>query len=253
MLRKTLTAILIAAILLPFLFFGMLSVGQAWFYPSILPQRFTLSNWQELLVGQSELQVSLLLSLLLGMGVAILSTLAGFVISKEIARAKYKSRWLLLAYWPFVLSPVVLAILVQRFFLLTGMSGEVIGVLLGQLILAFPFAVIFFQSFWTQEVWQLEQQSQTLGASAVYTLQKVLLPLAQPLLLICFFQTFLISWFEYGLTQFIGLGKVKTLTILVFKYVNEANIFHAALASLLLMLPPALLLWLNKKFVFRGI
>ncbi|PTX18426.1 putative spermidine/putrescine transport system permease protein [Pontibacter mucosus] len=253
MLRKTLTAILIAAILLPFLFFGMLSVGQAWFYPSILPQRFTLSNWQELLVGQSELQVSLLLSLLLGMGVAILSTLAGFVISKEIARAKYKNRWLLLAYWPFVLSPVVLAILVQRFFLLTGMSGEVIGVLLGQLILAFPFAVIFFQSFWTQEVLQLEQQSQTLGASAVYTLQKVLLPLAKPLLLICFFQTFLISWFEYGLTQFIGLGKIKTLTILVFKYVNEANIFHAALASLLLMLPPALLLWLNKKFVFRGI
>lgn len=253
MLRKTLTAILIAAILLPFLFFGVLSVGQAWFYPSILPQRFTLDNWQELLVGQSELQISLLLSLLLGVGVAILSTLTGFIISKEIARAKYKNRWLLLAYWPFVLSPVVLAILVQRFFLLTGMSGEVIGVLLGQLILAFPFAVIFFQSFWTLEVLQLEQQSQTLGASAVYTLQKVLLPLAKPLLLFCFFQTFLISWFEYGLTQFIGLGKVKTLTILVFKYVNEANIFHAALASLLLMLPPALLLWLNKKFVFRGI
>lgn len=253
MLRKTLTVLLIAAILLPFLFFGVLSVGQAWFYPDILPQRFTLSNWQELLVGQSELQVSLLLSLIIGLGVAILSTLAGFIISKEIARAKHKNRWLLLAYWPFVLSPVVLAILVQRFFLLTGMSGEVIGVLLGQLILAFPFAVIFFQSFWSHEVLQLEQQSQTLGASAVYTLRNVLLPLAKPLLLICFFQTFLISWFEYGLTQFIGLGKVKTLTILVFKYVNEANIFYAALASLLLMLPPALLLWLNKKFVFRGI
>ncbi|MCX2740318.1 ABC transporter permease [Pontibacter anaerobius] len=251
--RKILTAILATAILLPFLFFGMLSVGQAWFYPSVLPQRFTLANWQELLAGQSELQVSLLLSVILGLGVAILSTVAGFVISREIARAKYKNRWLLLAYWPFVLSPVVLAILVQRFFLLTGMSGEVIGVLLGQLILAFPFAVIFFQSFWSHEVLQLEQQSQTLGATAVYTLQKVLLPLARPLLLICFFQTFLISWFEYGLTQFIGVGKVKTLPILVFKYVNEANSSHAALASLLIMLPPALLLWTNKKFIFRGI
>ncbi|TPE46358.1 ABC transporter permease [Pontibacter mangrovi] len=251
--RKILTTILASAILLTFLFFGMLSVGQAWFYPGILPQRFSLQSWQELLVGQSELQEGLLLSLVLGVGVAILSTLSGFVISKEISRAKYKNRWLLLAYWPFVLSPVVLAILVQRFFLLTGMSGEVIGVLLGQLILAFPFAVIFFQSFWSHEVLQLEEQSQTLGAPAAYTLQNVLLPLAKPLLLICFFQTFLISWFEYGLTQFIGLGKVKTLTILVFKYVNEANIFHAALASLLIMLPPALLLWLNKKFIFRGI
>lgn len=253
MLRKSLTAILASAILLPFLFFAVLSVGQAWFYPSVLPQRFTLANWQQLWSGQSELQFGLLRSLILGLGVAILSTLLGFIISKEIALAKYKNRWLLLAYWPFVLSPVVLAILVQRFFLLTGMSGELIGVLLGQLILAFPFAVIFFQSFWGPEVLQLGQQSQTLGASAVYTLRYVLLPLAKPLLLICFFQTFLISWFEYGLTQFIGLGKVKTLTILVFKYVNEANIFHAALASLLIMLPPALLLWANKKFVFRGI
>jgi putative spermidine/putrescine transport system permease protein len=253
MLKKGLKGILISAILMPFLFFAMLSLGQAWFYPGILPQRFTADNWQQLLVGHSELQEGLLISLLLALGIALLSTLTGFLVSKEIARARNKNQWLLLAYWPFVLSPVVLAILVQRFFLLTGMSGEVIGVLLGQLILAFPFAVIFFQSFWTNQVLQLEQQSLTLGAAAVYTLQKVLLPLAMPMLLICFFQTFLISWFEYGLTQLIGLGKVKTLTILVFKYVNEANVFYAALASLLIMLPPALLLWANKQFVFRGI
>ncbi|QNF35266.1 ABC transporter permease subunit [Adhaeribacter swui] len=253
MFRKILLSTPMAAILLPYLFFGMLSLGQRWFYPDILPQHFTLDNWQQLFVKQGELQIGLFLSLILGLGVAFLSTLMGFVVSKEISWAKHKNRWLLLAYWPFVLAPVVLAILVQRFFLLTNMSGEVIGVLLGQLILAFPYAVILFQSFWNNQVLQLEQQSLTLGAPAGYTLRHILLPLAKPLLLMCFFQTFLISWFEYGLTQFIGLGKVKTLTILVFKYVNEANIFYAALASLLIMLPPALLLWFNKKFIFRGI
>lgn len=253
MLRRILQTILILAILLPYLFFGMLSVGQGWFYPGVLPQQFTAHNWQQLVTKQGELPNGLLLSLLLGLGVALLSTLSGFVISKEVAKAQHKNRWLLLAYWPFVLAPVVLAILIQRFFLLTGMSGEVTGVLLGQLILAFPYAVIFFQSFWNNQVLQLEQQSLTLGASPLYTVWRILLPLAKPLLLMCFFQTFLLSWFEYGLTQFIGLGKVKTLTILVFKYVNEANIFYAALASLLIMLPPTLLLWFNKRFVFRGI
>ncbi|QMU29937.1 ABC transporter permease [Adhaeribacter radiodurans] len=252
MFRKILLSTLLSAVLLPYVFFGILSLGQKWFYPDILPQRFTLDNWQQLLVRQGELQVGLLLSLVLGVGVALLSTLMGFVVSKEIAWAKHKNRWLLLAYWPFVLAPVVLAILVQRFFLFTNLSGKVIGVLLGQLMLAFPYAVILFQSFWNNQVLQLEQQSLTLGASAGYTLRHILLPLAKPLLLMCFFQTFLISWFEYGLTQFIGLGKIKTLTILVFKYVNEANIFYAALASLLIMVPPAILLWFNKKFVFKG-
>ena len=253
MLRRILQATLILAILLPYVFFGVLSVGQGWFYPDILPQQFTANNWQQVVATQGELPNGLFLSLLLGFGVALLATLTGFVISKEVAKAKHKNRWLLLAYWPFVLAPVVLAILIQRFFLLTGMSGEVIGVLLGQLILAFPYAVIFFQSFWNNQVLQLEQQSLTLGASPLYTLWHILLPLARPLLLMCFFQTFLISWFEYGLTQFIGLGKVKTLPLLVFKYVNEANIFYAALASLLIMLPPTLLLWFNKRFVFKGI
>lgn len=67
----------------------------------------------------------------------------------------------------------------------------------------------------------------------------------------CFFQAFLISWFEYGLTTLIGIGKVQTLTVKVFQYIGEANIFHAALASLLLALPPAGLLWVNKQVLFK--
>jgi putative spermidine/putrescine transport system permease protein len=64
---------------------------------------------------------------------------------------------------------------------------------------------------------------------------------------LCFFQSFLVSWFEYGLTQFIGLGKVKTLTVMVFNFINEANLFYAALACVLLVLPPIVLLYMNKK------
>jgi putative spermidine/putrescine transport system permease protein len=77
------------------------------------------------------------------------------------------------------------------------------------------------------------------------------LPLAKSTLLLCFFQCFLISWFEYGLTHFIGAGKVKTLTVSVFSYVNEANPFLAALAGFLLILPSVLLLLANKKLIFK--
>ncbi|MEO1805346.1 MAG: ABC transporter permease, partial [Bacteroidota bacterium] len=62
-----------------------------------------------------------------------------------------------------------------------------------------------------------------------------------------------ISWFEYGLTTLIGVGKIQTLTLKVYQYVNEANIYFAALASCLLFLPPLILIWVNKRFVFRPI
>jgi putative spermidine/putrescine transport system permease protein len=57
----------------------------------------------------------------------------------------------------------------------------------------------------------------------------------------------LISWFEFGFTNFIGVGKVQTLTIKVYQFVLEANPYLAALASCLLLFPPILLLWRKKK------
>jgi putative spermidine/putrescine transport system permease protein len=70
-------------------------------------------------------------------------------------------------------------------------------------------------------------------------------------LLIAFFQSFLISWFEFGLTNYIGGGQVQTLTLRVYQYIGEANIHLAALSSLLLVIPPLILLWLNKRFIFH--
>jgi len=48
-------------------------------------------------------------------------------------------------------------------------------------------------------------------------------------------------------------GQVKTLTLKVYDYVGEANVFYAALASCLLIFPPALLLWANKRFLFKAV
>ena len=59
--------------------------------------------------------------------------------------------------------------------------------------------------------------------------------------MVCFFQTFLISWFQYGLTLLVGSGKVETLPLKVYDYVSEANLGYAAVAGCLLVLPPVLL------------
>ena len=97
---------------------------------------------------------------------------------------------------------------------------------------------------------ELEALSYTLGGSRWQTFRKVLLPLSKNAMLLCFFQVFLISWFEYGLTNLIGVGKIKTLTVSVFNFINEANIFYAALACCLLVFPPMILLYINKRFIF---
>lgn len=240
-------------IIIPFLVLLALSLGRNWLYPSVLPAVWTLENWRVLIAGNNDLSNSLVLSLTISLSMAAIVTLASFITSKHIAFSRWREQWLLLAYAPYVFAPVILGACLQFFFLKFGLSGNIYGVLLAQLFITYPFGIILFSGFWNQQMRAMEQLVATLGGNTLQTYIKVLLPIAKGALLICFFQTFLISWFEYGLTVIIGVGKVQTLTVKVFQYVNEANIFYAALASCLLVVPPIILLWLNRKFIFTKV
>ncbi|MCB0559835.1 MAG: ABC transporter permease [Lewinellaceae bacterium] len=244
---------IIAVLLFPFVFLLMLSLGRRWAYPALLPGAWTLANWQAVWSMQAGLGESLFLSLALSLSITTVSTFGSFWVSKQVAYHRYRHRWLVLAYLPYVFAPVILAACLQYFFIRTGLSGKLEGVALAQFFITLPYGIIFFTSFWTERLLALEQLIATLGGNSWQAYTKVLLPVAKGPILTCFFQLFLISWFEYGLTALIGVGKVQTLTLKVFQYVNEANIFFAALASCLLVLPPIVLLWLNKRYVFSKV
>ncbi len=247
---RTLRIILGAGILFPFVFLVLLSLGRQWVFPAIFPSEWTIQNWRGALLQGGELSGSLGVSLIISLLVATVATLLGFWSSKALNETVFGRRLLGLAYLPYIFAPVILAACLQTYFLQVGLSGQFVGVWLAQLFIAYPFAVIFFASFWNDHLKAAGQLATTLGASPWQVFRKVFLPLARGPLLVCFFQTFLISWFEYGLTMLIGVGKVQTLTVKVFQFVNEANVFYAALAGCLLALPPIVILWLNKRYIF---
>ena len=241
------------AIAMPFATLVMLSLAQQWFFPKLLPVRLTMDNWKLLLTGHNDLLSGLALSLFISGVVAVIATLPGFICARAIAFHPRREFWTRLLYLPFALASVIYGVLLQPAFIRIGISGQVSGVMLGELLIVFPYALIYFQSFWTQEIRQYESLAATLGATPRQLLEKVTLPLGRSALWVCFFQAFLISWFDFGLTNLIGVGKVKTLTVGVYQYIAEANIYYAALAGTLLVLPPVLLLWVNKRIVFQKV
>ncbi len=234
---------------LPFVVLGLWSVADTWRYPAVLPD-LTGDHWQRLVSGQSLLLTGLLRSVGIAVSIALVSTVLGFYISRAIAYHQHQRTWLFFAYWPCVIAPGILAGLVYIFFLRWGWAGSWGGVWLGHLLLALPYAVIVFHPFWTPQIRQYEQLAATLGASRIHIFSTVLFPMAKGMVLIGGFQTFLISWFEFGLTSLLGVGKVQTLPVLVYQYIQEANPYLAAVAALILMLPPAVVLWVNKRFLF---
>lgn len=232
----------------PALLLWLISLAKGWRFPDLFPP-LTLQHWTAL-TSASMLGEGLLHSLLLSTTVAIAATMLGFLFSRTIAFHPYRDRWLLLSYLPYVLAPVVLAALLYLFFLRFGWTGTLGGVWLGQFYLAFPYAIILFTSHWNERLRDFQQLATTLGASKRQSYFFVIWPLSKQILLVGLFQTFLIAWFEFGLTSYLGMNKIMTLPVLVYQYIQEANPHLAAVAALLLMIPPALVLWVNKRFLF---
>ncbi len=243
--------LLVLLTLFPFGYLVLLSLAAEWRFPDLLPGYFGLANWRAIWASEVGLLSSFSISILISLSVATISTLSGFLISRSVAYHPRKRLLTLITYFPYLLAPVVLAVCLSFFFLKLGLMGNVTGVIVAQLMIAFPYSLIFFSSFWSERTKRFEELVLTLGGTSIQAYVKVLLPLAKGMLLICFFQTFLISWFEYGLTLIIGVGKVQTLTIKVFLFIKEANFYYGALSCCLLIFPPVVLLYLNKKYVFN--
>ncbi len=238
---------------LPFIVLVALSFAGTWPFPDVLPSRWTVNRWMAVLSGQGGLAASFAISVLISTSVALLSTVCGYVTSKHVAYHPRRRLLLFLAYVPFALSPVILGVCLLYVAIQAGLSGSVTGVVLAQTIFAYAFAIVLFQSLWSPRMKALEDLVRTLGGSTWQVYRRVLLPLSRGTLLLGFFQTFLLSWFQYGLTVLVGSGQVKTLPLKVYDFIGEANVFYAALASCLLVVPPVLLLWLNKRFLFRAV
>ncbi len=248
--KKILQYLFMLSIGFPLVFLLVLSLGKRWSFPFILPEEISFANWDFFQQGDGRLLQTFLLSTAISLVVASVVTALAFVVSKEIAYSKYRNTFLFLAYVPYLLSPVIMAVIFQYYFILTNLTGTFLGVVLAQFLIAFPFGILIYNNFWNKQIRELEALSYTLGSNRRQTFRKVLLPLSKNAIVLCFFQVFLISWFEYGLTNLIGTGKIRTLTVSVFNFINEANIFYAALACCLLVVPPMILLYINKRFIF---
>lgn len=236
---------------MPVLFLLMLSLAQQWRFPDVFPETFTLINWKNLMQNENNLLQSLGVSVIISTVVAALATSLGFWMSRAIAFHPRKNLLTSFTYLPFVFSPAIFASVLNFYFILFNLSGIIFGVMLAQLFITLPYALLLFVDYWDLKLKSLEDLAFTLGGNSSQAFLKVIVPVSKNMLLLCFFQTFLTSWFDYGLTSVIGVGKIQTLTVKVFQYIGEANPFYAAVSSCLLIIPPMILLFINKKYLFN--
>lgn len=241
------TTMMAIVLISPLVLLGLLSVSRQWTWPNLLPATWQWSQWRALLQGQQALAPVLLRSLLISSTVALVATALAFPTSKAIARHRRRSRLLVLAHLPFAVSPVVLGVALLYAFIRFGLAGHVSGVVLAQILLAYAYGTLLLQGFWSDRVDALADLANTMGATPGQRWWHVFVPMARPMLTVCLFQTFLVSWFDFALVLLIGGGQVTTLTLQLYAYMGSGDVRLAATCALLLSLPPLALLAMRHR------
>jgi putative spermidine/putrescine transport system permease protein len=231
-------ALTLLLVLVPYMFLLLLSLGSGWSFPGLLPDRIDFGPWRELGV-LSGLSGAALCGILLSVAAGMLSAVYGLILSRIIGRLQGIRQRLGRAavLFPFAVSPAVAAVCLFDLMARLGLAGTFIGVLLCQSVFGSAAAAVILLEGWGETERRREELVRMLGGSTLDVWRHAIWPHIRGLLGICFLQTALFSWLDYGIVLHIGGGRVPTLTLRLFTLIREASVNYAALATLLLVAP----------------
>lgn len=171
------------------------------------------TDWYKAAWENQEVRNSIVASLKVGAGTAVLATLIGVLVSYALARKtmRFKAGVSALVLLPLVVPTVVFGVALLVLF---RPNNPVIpiplglwAVLIGHIVLALPFCVLLLLPRIASIDRRLEEAAHDLGASGLQTFRKVVLPLITPAVLASLIVAFVISIDEVVIASFVVLDQ----------------------------------------------
>lgn len=164
------------------IFFSVLlsSFANTWF-GGWLPDSYS-TKWYEFAFDEFNLWRVLRVTLIVAISVVVLSLIVGVPAAYALARLEFRGKGLvfLLLLLPIMVPPITYGIPLATMLYEYDIAGRLIGVIIANLVPAFPFVVVILVPFIEQIDPNLERAASMLGASRFRIFTRVLLPLAIP-------------------------------------------------------------------------
>lgn len=256
---RSLAALAVAAFLIaPLSALVLWSLAGSWFYPDVLPSEWSLAAWRNAFSTGSEMQDAFVGSVGLALTTAAVAMMvavpAGLVLGRERFRGRRAVELVILL--PLVVPPFALAMgLTLEYLLLTkwgiGLYHAWLGVLLGHVVLAAPYATRLIQAGAEGLGRHAEDAARNLGASAFRAFWHVTLPGLAPSIVLASFSAFLVSLSTYLITMMLGGGIVQTLPLVLVTQLSNLSRPAAAVTATLLVIPGLVYLFIAERMLRR--
>lgn len=230
-------------LLVPFVPLVITAVSGPWRYPALVPDRFSGRGIELLTDPSSDVLTALVNSVVIASVVAVLAAVIGLAGGRALGMYRFRGKRLVqfLFLAPVIVPGFAVTLGIHVFFVRYGLADTVAGVVLVHLVPTIPYVTLVMGASFANFDPAFEDQARVLGAGPVRTWWSVTVPAVRPGLVVAAFFAFLISWSEYILTLLIGGGTVKTLPLVLFAYIGQADLTQAAAVSLVFIVPPLVL------------
>ena len=236
------------------IFFTVLfsSFASTWF-GGWLPDGYT-AKWYRFAVDEFALWQVLRVTLTVALIVVALSLLIGVPAAYVLARRSFrgKNAVLLLLLLPIMVPPITYGIPLATMLYEYGLAGRLVGVVVANLVPAFPFVIVILVPFIEQIDPNLERSARMLGASPFRVVTRVLLPLAVPGILAAGLLALVRTIAMFELTFLTAGASSQTLVVSLYYATFSAGIRPTQsidAMAVIYMLTTALLLVLALRFI----
>jgi len=225
-LRSTLTgrialtvfsALILLFLALPIVVIVVTSFGNDAF-GSFPPESWTLSWYKQLFADGSKWPAALSLSALVAALTTVFSLILGMTAATALVRSELPLRSAVygLVLAPLVIPQVVVALGLFLLFEPAAMLGSPIAIALGHTVLASPIAVMILMATLKGIDERLEDAAASMGASRLTVARRITFPLAMPGLVAAAIFSFITSFDEFFISQFLSSVDTVTLPVQVF-------------------------------------
>lgn len=251
--REFFLLLILITLVFPLIVLVVWAFARSWPWPGLWPSSFSFDGWRYFLSPSS----GALKAFGESVGLALVVTGLSLAISVPAARAmalydfpgKGFVEFLILA--PVIVPSISVALGIHMNFIRLGLADTFAGVVLVHLIPCLPYGIRILTNVFRALGWNMEIQARVLGAGPWRTFLHVTLPLIVPGLASAGSLLFIISLSQYLLTFLIGGGRVRTITLMLFPFVQNGERNPAAVLSLVFIATSLLFCLIMETIVSR--
>ncbi|WP_298982788.1 ABC transporter permease subunit [uncultured Roseibium sp.] len=213
------------------------SAAKSWWFPAVLPQAWSLSKMVDAVqMGSGSLAATLFLAVVSAL---LATSLTLWLLEarshRNLAVSKRLKSYIFL---PLLVPQIAFLFGLQMLFLLFGLSGTLLAVLLSHLIFVFPYAFLALSDPWDQLDPRYARAARSIGAPRAKVFWKIQLPLLLRPVLVTIAVAAAVSVGQYLPTLMIGAGRIVTITTESVALASGGNRQFASLYALLQLIVP---------------